>query len=507
MRRLGLYLDPPYLSLGVVETRGKRVIIHSIKSLIPLTAENVKQLYIRETPHHVAVAIPTLVRTLHLTVSSPKQIARILPFQVESISSLPSQDIAYTTLLHPAKSGPEATIFLTSKEFLKKNLIDWSNYGLVPDLVCATFSALNNFSLHFIPTLSSLFIIDLGSQKWNCVWMENNKIKKGFTIEFGIENLLAALWEDVKKVLFSKEIEGVASQMNLLQFKPHSHPHLSKKLEEARNSLANVLYSFQKESGPKPVFFTGRIDAFMNFREYLLEPIPDLSLWQSEDISLDAQKGAIAIGSALERKTQFLTGEFTPRKTWEKTGIWSVLLMLFSITISISLILGSRKKLESEKETLASSFKEILLQSDKNLADSLFVADLEKGLEEAAFAIQKYDKETPYILQTSNVTELLGWLSSHPLLQALQKSNDPIEIRDVKYQLISFPHIDAMQEKYRAKVELEFSSKSSMNARKFHEALLQGDEFVNEQEELTWDSSGDIYRTSFFLNNKGSHAS
>jgi hypothetical protein len=59
-----------------------------------------------------------------------------------------------------------------------------------------------------------------------------------------------------------------------------------------------------------------------------------------------------------------------------------------------------------------------------------------------------------------------------------------------------------MKDPYQAKIDLEFSVKSPMSARKFHEALLADEAWVNAQEDFFWDSSGDTYRTSFFLKKK-----
>lgn len=502
MRTLGLYLDSPYLSLAILETNGKKGSICSLQSMMPATPENVKELYIREPSLTTAIAFPTLVRHLKFEISSMKQIQQILPFQVESLTSMNLQDIAYSSIFHSSKEGVESTVFLTSKENLKKYLEKWSAFAIIPDRATATFSALGKFCKHFLPRLQSAFIIDLGSQKWTCVWMENGEVKKGFTIEQGIESILAALWEDVKKVLFQKEIEGVANQLDLLQLKKQLHPHLCSKLEQARNSLANVLYSFQQEEGAKPVLFTGRVDAFGHLREYLLGAITDLSLVNTETLSLEEQQCAIAIGCAMERETQFLNQEFTPQKVWEKAGLWSIFLMFLSISITIGLLLSGHAKFQSEKETIARSFKNLLLKSDKTLANSFFMGSVEKGIEEAAIAIQKYDKESPYILQVPNVNEVLAWISTHPLIEALKNTSDPLEIKGMKYQLVSFPHIDALRDPYKAKVDLEFFVKSPMSARKFHEALLQGDDLVNPQEDLLWDSSGDSYHTSFFLKNK-----
>jgi hypothetical protein len=506
MRMLGLYLDPPYLSLAVIETKGGKTKICSLRLMASVTPENVKQLYIQEAPQHISIALPTLIRHLQFKMSSSKQIAQILPFQVESLTSMNLQDIIYTADFHTSKAGTESTIFLTSKEHLKNSLDEWKTYSLIPDRVTTTFAALVKFSQACIPDLMSAFIVDLGSQKWTCVWMENGEVKKGFTIDQGIESMLAALWEDQKKVLFQKEVEGVATEIDLLQLKAPLNPHLLHKLEQLRNSLSNVLYSFQKDSGIKPVFFTGRTDAFGHLREYLLGPVSEFPLYESNTpLSVGEQKCAIAIGSAMEQKIQLLKDEFTPSKVWEKAGSWGIFLFSISLLLTIILSLSGHSKFQAEKEEIADSFKKILSRADKTFANSLFLGSLEKGIEEAALAIQKYDKETPYILQAPSVTEVLSWISSHPLIEALRTTDDPLEIVGVKYQLVSFPHIESMRDKYVAKVDLEFCVKSPMNARKFHEALLQGDDLVNAGEEFVWDSSENTYRTSFFLKNKASN--
>jgi hypothetical protein len=501
MQVLGLYVDLPYMSLAVVEKKGKRGAVRSLLPMTLVTADNVKQFYMDQSVQHTSTAFSTLVRHLDFTISSPKQLAKILPFQVESLTAANAQEIVYQADFCSSKKGTKATVFLTSKENLERSLKEWKTCSFLPDQVTTTFAALTQFARGCIPELTSAFIIDLESQKTSCIWLEEGKLKKGFTIDQGIESLLAALWEDQKKVLFQKEVAEVASQMDLLQLKSAINPHLSQELDLLRNSLATVLYSFQKEAETKPVLFTGRIDPFIHLREYLLGPISEFSLYETS-LSLEEQKCAMAIGCAFEQKIQFLKGEFTPKKVWQAAGGWALFLLSMSLLLTIFLSWGGHLKFQSEKEEIAHSFKDILMKTDKKFANTLFLENIEEGIEEAALAIQKYDKETPYILQTANVTEVLAWISAHPLVKALEKTDDPLKILSVKYELVSFPHIESMREKYRAKVDLEFSVKSPMSARKFHESLLAGDSLVNAQEELTWDSSDDTYRTSFFLQNK-----
>lgn len=509
MRTLGLFLDPPYISFAIMEKKGKKTQILSLKAGLPATPEIVKQLYIDASAQSTSTAIPALFRTLHFKISSPKQIFQILPFQVESLTCLNPQEIAYTADHEFTKTGTESTIFITSKKAIQQSLEEWQTYSFTPDRVGSTFSSLIQFCKEMAPDLKTAFLIDLGSKAMTCLWMEEGKIKKGFTIEQGVESILAALWEDQKKVLFQKEVENVASQMDLLQMKPEPYPHLVKQLDNAKNSIVQVLTSFQTIGGIQPIFFTGRIDAFIHFREYLLSQnqktaVSEFCLYEPS-LSLGEQKCAMAIGCALEQKIQFLKGEFTPTRVWQKAGKWGTFLLSASFLFTILACFLGYTKLHRHQEKVGKNFKSLIEQADPKFANTFFLNNLEEGIEQAALAIQKYDKETPYILQAPTVSEVLAWISSHPLIEALKNTSEPIEIVGLKYQLVSFPHIEAMREPYRAKLDLEFSVTSPMNARKFHEALLQDEEMVNTNDELTWESSESSYHTSFFLKNRTSH--
>ena len=129
----------------------------------------------------------------------------------------------------------------------------------------------------------------------------------------------------------------------------------------------------------------------------------------------------------------------------------------------------------------------------------------ENGIDAWTSAIEKNNKEYPYILQAPRVSEVLSWLSSHSLLRESYEEGDPIDVKDLRYQLVSYPKIDHPKEPYLAKVEIEFKFESAMNARKFHEALRKGDDLVNPNLEISWDALSDGYRTSFFLKNRSPH--
>ncbi len=509
MQILGIHFDRPYIRCAGLEIKRKKSTIQCLKSL---AAGNVKPLYIANWKGSIATGLSTMARPLDFKISSAKHIEQGLPFQMETLTHMNLEELVYDAQIRLHESGAHSTVFFAPKESLKNLLKKWSDLSIDLDIVTASPEALVQFSLFRYPELSSAFLVDLGSQEWTCVWMEKGVVKKSFTIQEGIESLLLALWEDRKKVLFSDEAKGVAEQIDLLQLKSHSTPMLAERLAALRNQLSFVLCSFCQAGGAGPVLFTGRTDAFGHLPKVLLEGNPELSIFDPPLLlSFEESKCAMAIGFALagaakeSLKVQFLKKEFTSKKTWRKAGYWGIGLTFASLFLSVSLAyLGNQHFLQIRQE-MGNSLQTRLEKTDATFANSLLIGGIDAGMNQAFRAIQKYDTEAPYLLTSPTVSEALSWLFSHPLLEAERIAGNPLEILDIKYHLISYPHIGALQDSYQAKIELEFRTKSPINARKFHEMLLQGDPLIDSTQEISWESLSNSYKTSFYLKNRPPH--
>ena len=68
--------------------------------------------------------------------------------------------------------------------------------------------------------------------------------------------------------------------------------------------------------------------------------------------------------------------------------------------------------------------------------------------------------------------------------------------------MVKRPDQSKKKEKYRVKVDLEFSSPTPKQAREFHDALVAPNDFVDPKDEIKWSSNRGSYRTSFFLKDK-----
>ena len=511
MQVLGLHDDRPFLRIACLESTRGVPEIRSIKStLIHPLRDDVKQLYTSDWKGQIGVPLPALVRHLNLKVaSSNAQIDLGLRYQIESLTHIPPDEICYASKIQKNDKGAKATVFFLPKAEIRSRLDAWNEFSIEPDFAAAEAQALIAFARFRCPELQSAFLIHLGSNEWSYCWMENGKVERFFSACKGIETLLAALWEDRKKVLFQQEIEGVAKQIDLLQLKPLLNPHLSEQISAQGKVLSGILHSFEQAAGPRPLFFTGRINAFGRLPEYLAHLCPSLPIYSPQSpLSQEEYACALAMGTALEIATghkppvQLLKQEFTPRKIWRKAGLWSTALLCASFLISATLLLIGQNEFQNRKREMADILRKLI--EPKSLK-SAFAAGIDDGIEEAFRTIEKHEKNPSYILAAPTVTEFLSWLTTHETLCVFEKENDPLELLEVHYQLISSPKIHSPKDPYRAKVSFEFRLKSPMNARKFHDILLTGNGLIDAGEEISWEAQPNSYRASFILKNRDAY--
>lgn len=512
MQILGLQIDSPFLRIAWIEKTRRGIEIRCLKATPLAAPTDVKQLYIPKFKGRIVSGLPAkdlLIRPLEVKVGGHRYLEEVVSFQSEATTHFsPDEVISVPHFIKKGKEKTEALIFTASRSAMRDHLSELKKFRFDPDAVSAVPLALIRYVQWKIPSLTDAFLIDFGANEWTCAWMENGNLKRAYAIRGGMEMLFAALWEDRKKNLSKQEVEEFAKQIDLVQLKPQLNPHLFAKLSEMRQELSKIIFSFHRASTARPILFTGKIDAFGHLSEFLLENLKEaahgerLLLAPGEELSY-----AIPIGLALDQTTsslQLRKGEFFPAKNWKQAGLYALGLIASSFFISGSFLCLGDWISHSRKGDMISSLQSFLAQ-DPPLKNKIFAnhsSSEEEIIDRWNRSVMAYAKESPYFLQAPRVAEVFSWLTSHPLLTT---EKDPIQIRSFRYQLLQFPKIDSLQEPYQAKVEIEFQVKSPMNARKFHEALLQGDEWVNADLDIIWEVLDDFYRISFFLKNRSPH--
>jgi hypothetical protein len=184
---------------------------------------------------------------------------------------------------------------------------------------------------------------------------------------------------------------------------------------------------------------------------------------------VEAEEFAIPIGLALEgffRTVQFRQGEFTPLKHKNRIRQWQWSYVAAALFLAATIFGVGSYQIGQKKFALQSKLSQYGAPEGGSLQERLDA--WEKGL-----------ISQPSLAQTTPlVTELLHWFST---LQA------EIDIIHLHYALPT------------AKVDLDFKAPSPAVARAFHELLLQGPAFVDATKEITWNTTQDRYKTSFYL--------
>jgi hypothetical protein len=471
MNIFGIHLDPPFTRVALLKKGKKDFELSLLKGGDELRGKVVTALSAKDF----------LTRSIELKTTASSHVEEALTFQSEATSHFKLEEILSVPLVQKKEKGlTKALIFTIPKDAMRSHLKKMEELKIDPDRVSTTASALCHFIRWKFPKTDNACVIDLGSQEVTCISIENGQLAKTHAIDIGIEHLLNALLEDRKRILLKKEIEGTAKQLDLLLLKAGLNPHLSGKLGELKGEITKIVHAFCKLE-KKDVIFTGRIDAFIHLKEFLIEHA-------DYPLTLEEQKFAISMGLALEQNSksplQLRKKEFFPASHWKKLGLYAAVLSSLSILVSgLFLILGN----------LACQLREEAMTQ---------LTGQETDLDTWMTTIEKNNKEYPYIRQAPTVLEVLCWLSSHPLLEEFAKEEDPIDLLALDYKLVSLPKITSPKDPYSAKVEIEFRLKHPTHARKFHEALLKGDALVNSNLKITWDSLSDSYRTELFLKNR-----
>ena len=467
MQILGLSIDKPFLRIALMD---QSKIIY-LKSFLLSEGEYVKQLY-KGKISSALLAKNLLMRSLEVNTGKSKHLEQAIAFQSETTNHFDERElisVPYTTKISQEKT--EVSLFSASREAIKEHLDTLKTLKLDPDCVSAGPLALIDYIKWRLPDLQDAFLIDLGSEEWTCVCMVGGELKKIYSILGGTEAILASLPEDRKKNL----------------------PHHSSQLISMKQELARAIYSFSHFCGAKkPLFFTGRTDAFGELQEYLEEGLEDwVSPNMTHELPKEEQKYAIPIGLAIgysaRTTVQFRKDEFFPQKNWRRAGLYALSLSAASLLIGFGCIAFGSYALKSHKQERVSFLRTTLNQWDKTLAQKIFAGeDCDEILQRWTRAVETHSKDYTYEEKSPKVAEVLSWIYQHPLM------NQEIEISFFRYR---YP-----------KIEIEFTTKSPLQARKFHEALHEGEGWVDSTKDIHWEVLENLYRASFFLKKENPHA-
>lgn len=394
-----------------------------------------------------------LVRPFHMLLKREKDIRSALEFQVEALLPFPmEQGVVEAQVIEKLATGSSLTVCAVKKDHLKNHLESLSQ--VEPEVVTNIYSALAALSSLFPESAHRLLLVHIGDKEVACAVVKNGKLLKANAFdrskEFPVE---------IKKTVLSLSAKAFESIFILGSEDPY------------------YVEEIKKATGETPHY----------------PVIPSLQLPQERLV-----KFGVAIGIALcggsASSINFRKGEFTYPYPLRRLKRPLAVFFSFSLVLAISLFALTKISLLRDERRISHAYQS-LLASQGNLE-----ANVPKSPAEYSIELQKIEKEVhshhdtfPLYPGIPKVREVLDFLSSEA---------HGITIHSIHYLLVKRPCFITQKEKYRVRVDFEFTATTNSDARRLHETLVEPNPFVDTRSEVSWESSKGRYRALFYLKDK-----
>jgi type IV pilus assembly protein PilM len=460
-----------------------------------------------------------LVRPLELKLTKEKDIEAALAFQVEPLLPYPIENgVLDKVLLSKDKEGSKLTVFCIRKDHLSQHLEQWNALKINPEVVSAAPQALVLFANRFIENEDPCLILHIGIENSFGVLADQGKLIAAQAIPTGL-NALPAPYSET----------SFASLQN--------NPEMKSALDELRMTSTRTIYSLAKQFRGKEInhlIVTGPGSMIEGFPEALCSQLNKTLLIPKEPNAKELLNYALPLGAALsalphcQDQVNFRQQEFSYPEPWKRLKQPIMLYFLLCLGIALSLYIFGKSSAAHQEGEVRQQYLQLLGMMNKpysqfemefnskthpnNPSDeipkvqTLSLNEIRQRLNFLEKDLQATPQTFPLQPNVPLVSDVLAWISSHPNFINKQpdgnEASAPMQIVSLSYNMVKRPEPTKKQEKYQVKVELEFSSPTPKTAREFHDALIAPNDFVDPKAEIKWNSTRDVYKTSFYLKDK-----
>lgn len=522
MQFLGLHQEGLILKIAQLQKEKNQASIKLLHSFVTKdNAEDVKPLYMLESqkqknnfiltsclPADEVLFRKTLVRLSKLT-----SIKKVLPFQFEESHPYPFSDAVALSFISKKKDGTDLSFFSTKKQLLSNHLQTIASLSIDPDFVTCEPQALYRFTRHFFPKEENLFVFHLGKEKSCWISIVEGNLEITQSLDTGSLSLFSALEEDFPKSTNEELLSLLREKKNLDFLQSSSYPKTKEAFSHLQKALLRVyLFCKQKQTIlPTKIVCTGDFSFIPCMELFYKESLPSLS-----PVSLEAQKEsfssfeihsfAMAIGAGLDalsqdKKTlQFRKEEFTSSKETKRKKKYLVQFALSFVFFCFSFYFAKEMFFEKKVSSLVQNYIHLFPSSFEKVSYDVVNMSLEQ-IEKREKTLLSSKNHLSLLPKHAPISEILLFLSTHKALQS--QGEESIRINSFHYFLPNYPKLGKKIEPFVGKVEIEFTTSSPQLAKAFHDLLLSNKELVDTRKKVSWNQTGEVYTTSFFLASKG----
>ncbi|MBA3958083.1 MAG: pilus assembly protein PilM [Parachlamydiaceae bacterium] len=442
-----------------------------------------------------------LIRPLEIKLKKEKDIDAVLAFQTEPLIPYPVENAILDRItLETTPEGTQINVIAARKDHVESHISFWKARHIEPEVISSVPFALSSFSKQFSSTQEAHFIVNIGEAQTTCVLVREGKLLAAQATAIGATVLKDPQTMDQWRVEVTRILFALAKQ--------------------------------RREQETVGILFTG-LGATNNALTSAITEIlnkPALALAdKAQSVSTEQlQEYAVAIGAGLsglptQHQINFRQQELSYPHPWNRLKQPLALYFILCCCVAAAIYFFTLSYSGHREDDLRYEYVELLASMNKTYSafegefatktgtkseitptiESLSQSDLLRRLALLQKEMQDNPSLFPFLPNTPRVSDVLAWLSTHPV--ATGKSHDgqpPLQIESFNYAMVKRPEQKKPQEKYQVKVELEFSSPTPMIAREFHDALIAPNDIVDPKGEVKWSSNRGKYRTSFFLKDK-----
>jgi len=138
-----------------------------------------------------------IVRSRTFAPARSRKLRQALILQVEAQLHLKAEELITVSQFETQEK--RATTYSTTHSALNEHLEAFHRLNLNPERVSAVPAALKAFVQWKKPEIPSYFVLDIGLNATNCIWVENGLLQKSHAISSGLQQLKNSFLEERKK--------------------------------------------------------------------------------------------------------------------------------------------------------------------------------------------------------------------------------------------------------------------------------------------------------------------
>ena len=453
-----------------------------------------------------------LVRHIESPLKKKRALEKTLPFQLENLIPFELDEVVVRPIYQIGKEKTRATFFVTSKETLEKHVIQQE--GIDPAWVSCIPMALCRFAEFTKQDKEALIVFYVGKKTTEIVSIFQGTLKHNITLRIGLDDLEAAYKQDR---MGEKESERVHSMrlLNLQTLSQEQYPHLIRALEGFKREVDRAfcfLHHKQELSELQFLLFAGETNETLQLEDWMIQ-------WETFSYSVLPTQGhrgydpnmvktyAVPIGLAFDaikqdrKSIQFRQGQWIAPEVY--TSIKSKIFKGVSLCLAAAAalyIVGHVIYTKKEKAFLE-DIHQFVQTYQKDIPKLEKIARIPSTQEKIHFLnrnIKVMKSDFGYFTPPTLVSDVLAFLSEHSHLNR-QEGEKKMVIDQLKYELLDYPSVQKPFQSYQVKITVVFSSPESVWAREFHDAIVEDENWVDPDGEVTWKREKNVYTLSFIL--------